>query len=334
MTAVARVNARSHAINVRRASFATKERVRYVHSTGRGDARGGFSGFRALQVGGWVAYAAPKTPASPDAPGIQTWGYHRVHRRLVLMSRPTSMMDLAMIPVLRTTFVSLALLAASVASAQAPANATSGGTLLKVSAQGEVQRAPDVAEIGVGVVTQAADAKAALSANAAQMNGVLDAVKRAGIEERDVQTSGVSLQPQYQYGDNQPPKLNGYQASNRVSVKVRDIGEVGDVLDALVAQGANQIDGPTFTLDKPEAALDDARRAALTKARARAGMYAAALGLKVARIVSVDESGSGFQSPRPMMMAKAEMAMDARSTPVMPGEQTHSASLDVVFELR
>ncbi len=226
------------------------------------------------------------------------------------------------------------LLVAGNALAQPVAPAATTGTLLQVSAQGEVQRAPDVAEIGVGVVTEAADAKAALAANAEQMNRVVAAVKRAGIEDRDVQTSGVNLQPRYQYGENQPPRLNGYQAQNRVSVKVRDIGEVGEVLDALVAQGANQIDGPTFTLDKPEAALDEARRVALAKAQARAKMYADAIGLTVGRIVSIDESGAGFQPPRPMMMAKAEMSMDSRTTPVMPGEQTHAISLNVVFELR
>lgn len=218
--------------------------------------------------------------------------------------------------------------------AQAGPAALVGGTLLQVSAQGEVQRAPDVAEIGVGVLTQAADAQAALKANAEQMNRVVAAVRRAGIEDKDVQTSGVNLQPQYQYGENQPPKLNGYQAQNRVSVKVRNVSKIGEVLDALVAQGANQIDGPTFTLDKPEVALDEARRAALSKAQARAKMYAEAIGLRVARIVSIDESGAGFQPPRPMMMAKTEMAMDASTTPVMPGEQTHAVSLNLVFELR
>lgn len=235
---------------------------------------------------------------------------------------------------LRLLCASALVLSASGVLAQTQSAASASGTLLQVSAQGEVRRAPDVAEIGVGVVTQAADAQAALKANAEQMNRVVAAVRRAGIEDKDVQTSGVNLQPQYQYGENQPPKLNGYQAQNRVSVKVRDIGEVGKVLDALVAQGANQIDGPSFTLDKPETALDEARRAALSKAQARAKMYADAIGLRVVRIVSIDESGAGFQPPRPMMMAKTEMVMDSSTTPVMPGEQTHSASINVVFELR
>ncbi len=235
---------------------------------------------------------------------------------------------------IRSLAASVMAVAATGVAAQTAITPAMGGTLLQVSAQGEVRRVPDVAEIGVGVVTQAADAQAALKANAEQMNRVVAAVRRAGIEDKDVQTSGVNLQPQYQYGENVPPKLNGYQANNRVSVKVRDVGEIGKVLDALVAQGANQIDGPTFTLDKPDVALDEARRVALKKAQARADMYADAIGLKVARIVSIDESGAGFQPPRPMMMAKAEMAMDASTTPVMPGEQTHAVSLNVVFELR
>lgn len=235
---------------------------------------------------------------------------------------------------IRSLAASVMAVAATGVTAQTALTPTAGGTLLQVSAQGEVRRVPDIAEIGVGVVTQAADAQAALKANAEQMNRVVAAVRRAGIEDKDVQTSGVNLQPQYQYGENVPPKLNGYQANNRVSVKVRDVGEIGKVLDALVAQGANQIDGPSFTLDKPDVALDEARRVALKKAQARAGMYADAIGLKVARIVSIDESGAGFQPPRPMMMAKAEMAMDASTTPVMPGEQTHAISLNVVFELR
>jgi uncharacterized protein YggE len=228
---------------------------------------------------------------------------------------------------LRTILLASSLLTPVASNAAEP---PASGTLLKVSATGEVHRAPDVAQLGVGVVTEALDAKAALAANATQMTKVIDAVKRAGVAERDVQTTGVSLQPQYAYRENQVPKITGYQAHNRVSVKVRDMAKVGDVLDAFVAAGANQIDGPSFTLDQPEAALDEARRVALEQARARAAMYAKTLGLGVKRIVTIDESGTGFEPPRPMMMAKQ---MDAASTPIMPGEQAHAVTLNVVFEL-
>ena len=215
----------------------------------------------------------------------------------------------------------------------APAFATSDGTLLSVSAQAEASRVPDVASLSTGVVTQAADANAALAANAKQMNQVMAAIKAAGIAEKDIQTSGINVSPQYKYTDNQPPAITGYQASNTVSIKVREIGKLGEVLDALVASGANQVNGPSFEIDEPEAVYDEARRAALEKARQRAQMYAKSLDLKVRRIVSISEGG-GFQPPQPMMrMAKAEAFDAAGASPVSPGETTLTANLDVVFEL-
>jgi uncharacterized protein YggE len=204
-------------------------------------------------------------------------------------------------------------------------------TLLSVSAQGEASATPDIATLSAGVVTQAPDAQAASRANAEQMARVMAAVRKAGIAERDVQTSGVSLHPQYRHSENSEPVITGYQATNTVNVKVRDIDRLGEVMDALVASGANQVHGPGFEIDEPESVRDDARRQALDKARARADMYAAALGLRVRRIVSISEGG-GFSPPVPMMaMARAEAA-DA-STPIAPGESTLAVNLDVVFEL-
>ena len=206
------------------------------------------------------------------------------------------------------------------------------GTLLSVSAQADATRVPDVATISAGVVTQAADANAAMRANADQMAKVMAAIKAAGIAERDIQTSGINVNPQYRYAENQAPAITGYQASNTVSLKVRDIGNLGKVLDALVASGANQVNGPGFEIDKPEAVYDEARRDALKQAQARAQMYASELGLRVRRIVSIDEGG-GFQPPMPMpMMARAEKGV-AYDTAVSPGETTLSANLSVVFEL-
>ena len=220
---------------------------------------------------------------------------------------------------------------ASAQSPSPPIAAPSDGTLLSVSASAEATRVPDVASLSTGVVTQAADANAALKANSAQMNKVVAAIRAAGIAERDIQTSGININPQYRYAENQPPTITGYQASNTVNIKVRDIAKLGEVLDALVASGANQVNGPSFEIDQPEAAYDEARQAALKKAQARAEMYAKSLGLRVRRIVSISEGG-GFRPPMPMMKA---MAMDARaeSAPVAPGETTLSANLDVVFEL-
>lgn len=241
----------------------------------------------------------------------------------------------------KLTMASLLALAVSpiaAASAQpiaVPAQAISG-TRLDVTATGEVNRVPDIALISAGVVTRASTASQAIAQNAQQMERVIAALRRAGIAERDIQTSSINLNPEYRYGENQPPVLTGYQASNQVSVRFRDIAESGEILDALVAQGANQINGPSLTIDKPEEALDEARREAVRVARARADLYAQALGKRVTRILSISESG-GFGPPQPYAIqvtaarsGRAEMA----DTKIVPGEQTLSVTLSVSFELQ
>ena len=231
----------------------------------------------------------------------------------------------------------LATLLAAFAMTAAPATAlaqaapASDGTLLSVSSRAEARKAPDIATFSAGVVTQAADGNAALRQNAEQMNRVLAAIKAAGVADKDVQTSGISLNPQYRYEENQPPRITGYQASNTVNVKLREVAKMGKVLDALVASGANQVNGPSFGIDDPEPLYDRARLDALKAARARAETSAGALGVRVRRIVSISEGGAAMPSPMPRMaMMKAE-AYD--STPVAAGESSVSVNLDVVFEL-
>lgn len=205
-------------------------------------------------------------------------------------------------------------------------------TVLQVNVRGEVQRAPDLATIQAGVVSRDADANAAMRGNAVRMTAVLAALKRAGVAERDIQTSAISLQPQYSYADKQPPRIDGYEASNNVSVRLRDMGKIGSVLDALVHEGANQIIGPTFAVDRPEAALDEARRSAVQQARARADVYAQAAGLHVRRILSMSESVD-VAPPRPMMRMSLAMAAPAPATPVETGQNTLAVDLNVQFEL-
>jgi uncharacterized protein len=207
------------------------------------------------------------------------------------------------------------------------------GTRLDVVATGEVNRVPDLAIISAGVVTRASSATAALQQNANRMQRVIGALRRAGVAERDIQTSSINLNPDYRYVENQPPVLTGYQAQNQVSVRFRDIAQSGRILDALVAEGANQISGPTLTIDKPEAALDEARRDAISKARARAQLYGNAVGKRVGRILLISEAG-GFAVPPPMpMMMRRGEAAQAADTSIIPGEQTLSVSLTVSFEL-
>ncbi len=228
----------------------------------------------------------------------------------------------------------LAVLLAPAAFAQqaAPPSLPPDATLLQLQVEGQSQRAPDVATIDAGVVTRDADANAAMRANATRMQAVLAALKHAGVAERDLQTASISLQPQYVYDNNQPPKITGYEARNSVIVRLRDMARLGDVLDALVRQGANQITGPALSVDKPEAALDEARRAAIRQARERAELYAQAAGLKVRRIVSIAETAANSRPPRPMPMRYAGIAAP-EATPVASGENTLSVDLDVRFEL-
>ncbi|MBB1060988.1 SIMPL domain-containing protein [Marilutibacter spongiae] len=234
-------------------------------------------------------------------------------------------------PLLLATALAFGTLPTMTAHAQSSTQASPDGTLLSVSALGEVSQAPDIARLSTGVVTQAADANAAMRANAEQMSRVVAALKGAGIAERDIQTSGVNLYPQYRHDDGSAPTITGYQASNTVNVTVRDLGKLGPVMDTLVDAGANQVNGPSFDIDDKTAALDEARRKAVEQARARAAMYAKTLGLRVRRIVSISEGGD-IARPMPMMaMARAEKS--SFDTPISPGENTLSVNLDIVFEL-
>ncbi|WP_310468941.1 SIMPL domain-containing protein [Sphingomonas sp.] len=235
--------------------------------------------------------------------------------------------------------LALALSTASLASgaaAQTPVASvqTISGTRLDISAIGEVSRVPDIAIISAGVVTRSTSATGAIQQNADRMERVRAALKRAGIEDRDIQTSSISLNPEYRYAENQPPALVGYTASNSVNVRFRDIRNSGRILDALVAEGANQINGPTLTIDKPEAALDEARTKALAVGRARADLYARSLGMRVVRLLSVSENAS-YGGPQPViMMAQARAERGSADSKIDPGEQQLQVTLSMSFELQ
>jgi len=208
-----------------------------------------------------------------------------------------------------------------------------GGTRLDISATGEVTRVPDLAIISAGVQTLQPTATAAIEENATRMERVRAALKRAGIADADIQTSSISLNPEYRYAENQPPVLTGYRASNTVNVKFRDLKRSGAILDALVREGANQLNGPSLTLDKPEEAYDEARIKAIAVGRARAEIYARALGMRVVRILSVSEGGASFPGPMPMAYAR-DSAMAVSKTEIVPGTQDIQVSVSISFELR
>jgi uncharacterized protein YggE len=218
------------------------------------------------------------------------------------------------------------------ALADTPGTVPIAGTRLEISADGEVTRPPDIATLSAGVVTQSSSAAAAMADNAKRMAAAIAALRRAGIADKDIRTSSLSLQPQYRYADNQPPAVTGYQASNQLTITFHDIARTGPILDALVGQGVNQISGPDFALEHPDAALDEARGQAMQRARARAEIYAKAAGLGVKRIVAISEAGGYSPAPQPrvFMMAAREKA----ATDVQPGEEKIGVTLQVTFELQ
>ncbi len=216
--------------------------------------------------------------------------------------------------------------------AQSMYNQTITGTRLDLSARGEVRVIPDVALINAGVVIQSADAASAMSQNAAKMQRVMAALSKAGVAAKDIQTQAVSLSPQYRYVENQPPVITGYQASNQLNVRFRDIARSGAILDVLVKEGVNQISGPTLTLDKPEAAMDAARVSALKMLRARAELYAKAAGLSVKRMVVISEMGD--ESPQRSFGLRQAMADEESSSKIAPGEEAIGVTLSAVFELQ
>lgn len=234
-------------------------------------------------------------------------------------------------------------LAAAVISPAAAQTATpaieSGHTLLTVSADGRTSRKPDLAVFSAGVTSTGKTAGQALTANSADMAKVIAALKGAGIAERDIQTSNLSLNPVYADMSRQPaanpleqqiPRIIGYQVSNTVTVKQRNLAQFGKVIDTLVTAGANQVNGPSFQVDEPDAALDEARVEAIKKARERANLYAGATGLKVLRLISISESG-GYSPPMPMYRMAAQDS--AAAAPIAAGEVSLSMNVTVQFEL-
>jgi len=232
----------------------------------------------------------------------------------------------------------LAAAAAPAAFAQAPAPAAADtmfrATTLNLSAYGETKIAPDMATISLGVTTDGKTAAEALAANATRMTAVIASLTKGGIAAKDIQTSGLNLNPQYRYAENQPPVLIGYQVSNQVTVTVRDLKKLGGAVDATVGAGANEVHGISFGLADPTAAENGAREAAVKALGAKADLYARATGYKVSRLVSLSEGG-GYapQPPMPVAMYARAAGMAKDSTPVSNGELNVRIDITGLYEL-
>lgn len=232
---------------------------------------------------------------------------------------------------LRTPFAAT-LVAFSIAASSAPRAEEPLHRLITLTGHGEVMRVPDTAMISMGVNVNAPTASAALEANSKSMQAMLAVLKQAGVAEKDVQTSDFVVQPRLDYGNNtgQPPKTVGYDVINQVTVTVRDLPSLGGILDKAVQSGSNQINGISFSVKDPQAALDEARQKAFADALRKAEVYAAAAGLQLGPIVSISES-SGYAPPVPMR-AKA-MAAEA-APPIAAGEQVIGLDVTVSWEIK
>lgn len=207
-------------------------------------------------------------------------------------------------------------------------------TTLNLTGKGNFEAAPDIASISLGVNVNAETASAAMKQQAKLMSNVFDAIEKAGVEKKDMQTGNISLNPRYDYSsrNNGPPKLTGYQATNTVGITVRELESLGEVLDAVVNAGGNTINSVSFGLSDTTQAMKSARQAAVKDALSKAELYAEAAGYQVSRIITMNESGNHTPQPQPMMMARMEMA-DSASTPIAAGEVSFSSTMNVQFEL-
>lgn len=198
---------------------------------------------------------------------------------------------------------------------------------ITVSGQGEADAVPDIASLSIGVETQAETPGDALAENAKRMAAVMARLKEAGIADEDLQTSQLSIWPVY--GDRQEqPEAVAFRASNQLTVTIRAIERLGELLDTAVADGANSVNGPSFSVADPTPLLEAARDAAIADAIGKAERYAKAANVTLGPVLSIEEAGAA-----PVVQRHARMQAAAASTPIAPGESTFSASVTMTFAI-
>ena len=209
--------------------------------------------------------------------------------------------------------------------------------VINVLGEGQASVAPDMAVLTLSVVRNGKTAEAALSASSAAMKDVLSAIKSDGIADRDIQTSNFSIYPQYRHPDPkggviEPPQVIGYEVSNTLTLKVRDLQKLGGLIDRSVKLGVNQGGQITFTNDKPDDVMTEARKKAVAEALAKARTLTDAAGVKLGRILEISEN-SMRPAPQPMMRMAMAKDMAAEVVPVAGGENTYTVTVNVTFAL-
>lgn len=206
-----------------------------------------------------------------------------------------------------------------------------GPGLITVTGEATLPTAPDMATVSLGVTAQGKTAAEALSTNTAALQAVMTRLAEAGVAPRDIQTSDLSLSPNWEMDEASGANtITGYVASNMISLQVRDLAGLGGVLDAVVADGANTLNGISFGLQDPKPVMTAARKAAVEDARDRAETLAAAAGVRLGRVLSLSEGG-GYQPPQPMFRLERAAPQDA--VPVSGGEIGFSSSVTLVYEI-
>jgi uncharacterized protein YggE len=234
---------------------------------------------------------------------------------------------------LKSAFAALALATVAFTS---PAYAEEAKIIrtISINGHGEIRAIPDLAQINIGVSSTAPTAREALEANTKNMTQLFDVLKKAGIENKDMTTSNFSVNPRMDFGrdGNQPGKVVGYDVNNMVTIVVRKIDDLGGLLDVAVSNGSNQINGITFSVSKPEAMLDDARKSAIADARHKAEIYAGAGAFALGDIMTVSE---GVSMPQPVyyQMEKSARAASA-DVPIAQGEQVLSVDVSVTYAIK
>lgn len=230
-------------------------------------------------------------------------------------------------------FIAASALTLPAAALAANVDIAATGPVVELNVYESVDVAPDTATIGAGVTTEAPTATEALRQNSAEMQKVIARIKALGVAEKDIQTTGINLNARYDYDQaTQRQVFRGYMASNRVSVILRKIDDTGRVLDALVEAGANDINGPTFSIDDDTAAKDAARKRAVERAQAQAKAYAAMLGYDGAKVLAISEGLTG-NSPMPQMAEMRLSATKVDAAPVQPGMVQAGVNISITYEL-
>lgn len=205
--------------------------------------------------------------------------------------------------------------------------------LIALAGHGEVKAKPDMAIITVGVLNQGTTAREAVTANNTAMEKVIASLKAAAIEPKDIQTSNFSVNPRYDYQNNVQPRLVGYDVSNNVTVTVRNLAKLGGVLDDVVSEGSNQVNGIMFAIANPDPLEDEARKLAVTDARRKANLYAEAAGVALGTVMSISEGG-GAPPPVPMYNRAMMKAEAAPQVPMAEGEQTVAIDVHIAWEIK